>query len=262
MNRIIARVLGIALIIACSILAAPTNGGWHNAGSFGVEYAGPDGIIVEKMPLEIRSVPIHPDDGYADPKNWAPIDRLRYPSYGLLNFGGGYVLHNDDIRFCAEVFFIFDLSTSQERNYTNAPGTETRGYGAALTYLTFEQRGIISPSKYALLDFLDNISPEISGDLKLSEKNQIYLGARISLFQAQAENGWDRFDQSQINQIFSLGEYLPVSVYLRCHNVSLGVYYPVQIKLTDVGREAGIRIYPTLIIKTEFGSSIKSYESY
>jgi hypothetical protein len=247
-------VIGFVLGTALSVFSEEAETGWHSTANFSLKYAGLDGIIVENMPLAVRSVPIHPDDSYANVSDWAPIQRTRFNSNGMFSINGDYAFQNSKFRLCAGLTLFFSMACQQERNYTDAPGTESRGGGAALTYVAMKELGIVSAKISSPFEFLDNISPEISGDVKLSEKYDLSLGTSISYFRLQVESGWDRFDSKQIDNVFVFGDYLPVSVYLRWCGISLGIYYPLELNRTEIGKEADIRIYPTFVIKTEFGA--------
>jgi hypothetical protein len=104
---------------------------------------------VQTVPEYVRDVPAHPDDLWkVDPANVAPIadTPFSFPieiTKPFLDFklGIGFTegIFNIELgpRFASFIDTNYANSKVKERNYTNHPGTEERGYGAALTFYRF-----------------------------------------------------------------------------------------------------------------------------
>jgi len=130
------------------------------------------------------------------------------------------------------------------RNYTNHPGTSTRGYGAALTFVGTEVRGLI-PSFNNDLDFLSfifNLTPKVFAEYCLDKERQFRLGASLSYHQFNAINGWDRYDSYEIDETKTLAHIYPLTFEITFYNcLSLGVVYNLH-QLTSFGKKAETEI--------------------
>jgi hypothetical protein len=96
-----------------------------------------------------RLVPIHPSDTYALEKNNGPVKDV-LNSITAQNIKLRFGVEAQHKQFQADAGLGFGVSFISynkeglglaERNYTNAPGTSQRGYGAALTYIDLEENG-------------------------------------------------------------------------------------------------------------------------
>lgn len=214
-------------------------------------YSGPD-IEVKDMSLKVRGVPIHSDDSYALESNVGPLEKTRYATIGTFIFGRPWYKDHQQLRFNVGIDWIiyptYWFYDNELRNYTNAPGTETRGYGAALTFVGIQKRGIIPVIENTFVDMILNIVPKIGVELMLSEKGNSGFGFSLSYFLLQAVNGWDRNNSLEINKTYDLGHFMPVSVYGRYKRIEVGLVYPVALSKTNLGKEADIQTKLTLII--------------
>lgn len=214
-------------------------------------YSGPD-IEVKDMPLKVRDVPIHKDDSYALESNAGPVEKTQYDTIGTFLLGWSWYKERQQLRFNVSFDWIiyptYWLYDNELRNYTNAPGTETRGYGAALTFVGIQKRGIIPDIESEFVYMILNIVPEIGVDLMLSEKGDSGFGFNLSYFRIQAVNGWDRYNSLEINKTYDLGHFMPVSVYGRYKWIEVGLVYPVALSKTSLGKEAEIQTKLTVLI--------------
>jgi hypothetical protein len=175
-----------------------------------------------------RTVPIHPADTYANPKNNGPIKNI-------LN---SVEIQNLQLRFGLELQykqFLADFGVGAgvcmvnygkedfgfaERNYTNAPGTDERGYGAALTYYDLNEDNSIGSV----------ISPFIRLAYKIKSESKGYTDMNIFAeyspqlidFDTKLETGYDRWNRFQ-----SLGEK-NLKTSLTNHLIKLGVSFSPQ----------------------------------
>jgi hypothetical protein len=185
---------------------------------------------VLNVPEIIRYVPTHPDDHYASEKNNGPIEPDQIRGVSFIDFlvpyvGGGLeftlgkayldLTLNTDMPYfgnlCARALPYPDykpdkLYKSYRRNYTNNPGTSTRGYGAALTtYST-----AISPI----------VIPQLSGEIFIptnlilkNEEGHLLMGYSVRKYTFNMETGWDRYDMYEKNERFPVADILEHSVY-------------------------------------------------
>lgn len=194
-------------------------------------------INVKSMPLEIRDVPIHPDDTYVSLSNAGPITQEEYSksSTWMLGFSIKKDIKNKFLLGFKINWIIYPnrwLYDNALRNYTNAVGTEQRGTGAALTFVGIEERGIIP---------VLNLTPEILLETPLGFGNQILLGTSLSYFKLKAINGWDRFNKLEVNKRFTLSHLVPIAFYLSYKDIiTVGAKYIKSTK-TNIGKQANIK---------------------
>jgi len=221
------------------------------------KYVGPGSITIRNMPLEVRNVPVYPDDasrpGYT---HGGPIEGVTNNSYGLIMFcfGKDYKINNSIFSFSINWFAT--IPQERERNYTNNPGSSERGEGAALTYVTFKEFGVFPSTHDEGADDLIALTPEIRYTHIIPLKQPLFLDGSISYFHLQAHSGWDRFDYKEINHVYDLAYYVPVSLSLCFHILNAGIYYPIRVYTTSMGKEANIKDGPTFTVglKGFFGS--------
>lgn len=213
-------------------------------------------ISVKNLSLEMRNVPVHADDSFAA-KNAGPITDAGYDVNGTFEIGGNFSRRYNRLRVGAGVKWMIALADDAKRNYTNAVGTSERGYGAALTYVTLAKKGILLNSSDSLVYYILNLTPEVFVEAVILEKPSLALGCSLSYFNLQAVNGWDRYDKNEINEYYSLGHYVPVSVYLKIFatdlmDVAIGANYPVKLSETADGKEADIQRRLTWFVAARF----------
>lgn len=140
---------------------------------------------------EIRYVPIHPDDGIDSlSTSNGPIEPSNIDNLQAVNFniaaGLAYKKNNFEISGGLQIGFfdIFEDGGHHIRNYTNDPGTTTRGYGAALTYYMFNSDG---PRWHMLQPFLEL-------GYYFNDDNKFLIGMNLKRRRLVLETGWDRYN--------------------------------------------------------------------
>jgi len=206
-----------------------------------------------KVPEKSRYVPIHPDDGYARESNNGPIpnDTVELPKLEEIRFlKGGIQTDIGDVRFdiYGDLSYRLEDTTESEwdnihrRNYTNYPGTETRGVGAALTYYKAE--------------YGDDIIPGIKAEVHLPVKDDFYLmlGAGYRKYNIDVIKGWDRWNALQRWKTEKLGEVEEKSIYFGIEilsgekkNINLHLRGGANFNDIDAG-EAEFKNNPTYFI--------------
>jgi len=212
---------------------------------FGMRYTSLD-YKVENLPENFRFVPIHPNDDYASPSNNGIINQKEFKRehLGSIEYGHGWEKGRWDIGI-GFVWIFTHYDDVARRNYTNAPGTRTRGTGAALTFVSTEVRGLIpafSDNDLRFLSFILNLTPKVFAEYTLGKNNKYRLGASLSYHQFNAVNGWDRYDSLEINESKTLAHIYPVTLELTLYYcIKLGVVYNLH-QLTKFGKEAETEI--------------------
>lgn len=251
MKSVLMKAIMFALVFA--IMPIGSSGAFWDDHGFEISYGTPD-IRVDDLALEIRDVPIHDDDGYASKSNSGPIEQTNFKTAGTAaltwlmrkNIG-------ETTRAGLKVNWIVypehNTYDNALRNYTNHPGTEKRGYGAALTFAGIEKRGIIPSHNGGWLNVFTNISPELFLEKLFSEKKEWSVGASIGYFKFQAVNGWDRYDRLEINKTYALAHVVPVAAFIKrkiggSGYSEIGVKFPIA-KMTDIGKESGAKVSPS-----------------
>lgn len=216
------------------------------------------GSTVENMPLEIRDVPVHEDDsGYEGPINKSEYTLNHSFAISIMYsrvYGTG---ESDPLRFNWGLGFDWLIGMGdnfEERNYMNSPGTDDRGYGAALTYVKVGQGGIVPPLGSIFSDIFLNWSPRVKlevapfgGALK-----NLWFGSSVSYYRIYAQNGWDRYDSLEVRDSYDLAHVIPVRVYAKLLNMSSdginqGIMAGAQFQpdfLTSVGDKSKLSIDP------------------
>jgi len=183
----------------------------------------------------VRTVPIHPDDAYANPKNNGPIeDVLTGLSFQnvKLRVGAEATHNNFKANFGLGAGIAFVTYNSEygfaERNYTNHPGTDERGYGAALTRYSLQGDGtagmLLNP--FIRLGYQIKTKPSNYVDVNLFAE---YSPEFIS-FNTAVKTGWDRYDK------FEEFETRTVNTSFTNHFIKVGVGLPSKTpKETPLG---------------------------
>jgi hypothetical protein len=246
--------LFLTMILALSVNAQED---WGWVSHFSLKYSGPDDIVIKNLSEQAREIPIPTASGNAE---WATIQKAQYNSNGMFNLGSGFAFLNKKMRLSLEMIWMLYPIVIQEENCAISSSDPSGSKDFADCYVKMDERSPIPASGFDPLDLFDNLTPEISLDIVISKKNLFFLGAAVSYFNLQLENGkvknyfdtqgGDRKDY-QIDNRYILGYYLPVTFNVRWHYASLGICYPVQLYRTPLGRESDIRMYPTFVIKIE-----------
>ncbi len=189
---------------------------------------------VKDVPENIRSVPIHSDDGYAREENNGPIPKnssrlpplmeFRFLKSGLeIQLDGNKTLDiYGDLSFNTNQYLNCQIDEN-ERNYTNHPGTNKRGHGAALTYWGASYGPGFIPGIKVDLNFKDE------------KEDTFFIGAGYRKYDIEAETGWDRHDDLERRKNFELGEIEEKSFYIgwKTNNEDLNVQLKLGINWND-----------------------------
>lgn len=222
------------LLIICILQPAHCE---ERKGAFYLDFAD---IKVTNMPLAIRDVPIHSDDSWGKP---GPISKISYPIKTIASFDAPIITcRTKKMKLALRgQWFLFphhSLYDNALRNYTNAPGTETRGYGAALTFCGVETRGIIPTIGQAgFFDLFVNVSPEILASFPVSE--DFSINTSISYFKIQAVTGWDRYDNLEVKDTYNLANCYPIGISANYKGLAVGLKF-LNMQRTELGNQAGI----------------------
>ena len=129
----------------------------------------------------------------------------------------------------------------QGRNYTFNPGTDQRGYGAALT---FSGIGIEGPLTLLGLKpvYPFALVPKASLDIPLNNKKyRSIIGLSASYELLEAVNGWDRYNSHEANSTCVLAHVIPLSISFRFSGYEIGAQYLLNFK-TNNGLAYGTEI--------------------
>jgi len=240
------KILFLSIVIVALLFFPKTNLG--AAVGFGIRYA-TLGYKVNNMPSDFRLVPIHSDDGYTSPEKNGHIEQTKYTRNGWLSLEVELHQEKEQIKNLHwGISFVWIMHAMSDnvalRNYTNAPGTETRGYGAALTFATTGIQGLLPKiSDDNSINFLFNWTPKIFVDYYLNEKD-LFNKFRLSLsyHKFTAINGWDRYDHYEFNDIKTLAHIYPLSAELNIWKYyAIGITYNL-FKTTGFGKTADTKI--------------------
>jgi hypothetical protein len=211
----------------------------------------PNRATMDSVPLLLRDVPIHPDDGYARDENIAPI------SQGALTrdwLSAGFQLDaalegtfgpaalalgvRGILDVTAGVNSFFDKPARRRRNYTNAPGTDKRGYGAALTYVCFCE------------DRIQDLRPRAAIFSRFAS-GRAYAELSIEWQRYHVINGWDRYDSFEVRERHELAagtlSTLRIGVQTSEWRAYAG-YGWSHMQRTTVGGAGGLRTPPHFVV--------------
>ncbi|MFA6416927.1 MAG: hypothetical protein WCW61_01905 [Patescibacteria group bacterium] len=198
-------------------------------------------ISVSHLPEYLRDIPAHKKDGgkatgiiTREAYDYAfsiPFDlRYEYPSKTNTHFGFGITM-------------VIPIESFAKRNYTNAPGTDKRGYGAALTFAGITTLGPFS-SLAGIRPVLPGLAFTPNFFMETSLKNNVKTHLALGYQALGAINGWDRYDQLQSRQIKVLAHIFSLSAGLKAKflktNWEIGPSVLLPIK-TSTGREAEVK---------------------
>lgn len=174
---------------------------------FDLQFSMPPVKQVKNLPEYLRDVPIHSDDAWGIPGP-IPKDKAQAPWLTEIRF----LKLGTEIELNPETSWksYFDLSLNygywtkwgadiNRRNYTNAPGTEKRGYGAALTFWT--------PG-------YDSLIPGFRTELHFDNDNGCFIGAGFRKFHLEIITGYDRYDRLEHKSHKDIGQIYETSLYL------------------------------------------------
>ncbi|MDD5700240.1 MAG: hypothetical protein PHH00_03580 [Candidatus Nanoarchaeia archaeon] len=240
---------------------------------------------IQSIPEYMRYVPIHPDDTYAREEDNGIIEytERELPQFHpVLNAEAGIGLQGGLFDFHAgpklELILVSSLDSAfKERNYTNYPGTDIRGYGAALTYYS---AFVGNPSPFVTLGADARLSLKLfekeSGSSYTKVEGFLEYSGSFSPTRFILKNGWDRFDEHEIDKTydFELADiinhalkfgvsYTPMS-FKNNKGFSFSVswfgevYYPQIIKKTSFADEIGFNTSPCFMFGVEMDTRIRT----
>jgi len=224
--------------------------------------AGTPTAQVQTVPLEIRDVPAHPDDSSLSiaPIKDSEVTHFPYTLNLEAKVGVGFEGDNFDIRIGPKAGLVLtgNFSWPIERNYTNDPGSDTRGTGAALTYYNLQKEG---------LAFIPGASARVSIPLG----NQLIGFAEYSvdfLHQLFMENGWDRYDKFEVRKTYKLADLIdhtikvginfPMGPEFASGEAYIGVTIPQIIDKTDLADETKLEVSPSFLVGLKFGLDVNT----
>jgi hypothetical protein len=185
-------------------------------GGFSFRGASPQ-FSITGIPEKLRFAPIHKEDTYASEKNNGPIRDSADLNSGILDIvylraGAAFKLKNLELELTGNVTLSSKLGSDddddiKERNYTNAPGTNMRGYGAALTYYKLRYSGL---SYGGNLEAMIPLWRNKDGDYV----HKLVLGGRMQVHPVQIETGWDRYDFLEVDKARPLAKLNERGAYL------------------------------------------------
>ncbi|MFZ4631930.1 MAG: hypothetical protein ACOYL8_01825 [Patescibacteria group bacterium] len=203
---------------------------------------------VRNMPSYFRNIPAHKADGG---RPTGLIIKSQYESMGIFLYHYGAKLYFD--KSTLRVGIVFGYSGETEgRNYTNAPGTNERGYGAALTFSGISIQGPLALLCVKPLTPLLFITPKASFEHPINDKHDYpKLAIDVSYQLLTAINGWDRYDNLQCNEFKILAHIIPIGISYRAglgkpdDPLSFGVGLRCFLNFqTALGKEFDTIIFP------------------
>jgi hypothetical protein len=221
--------------------------------------------VIQNVPAYMRDVPIHPEDTYALLENNAPLRDSSFTFIPSLNigakFGAGIKKGDFDFNFGIKTWAEAYFGGTIERNYTNYPGTDKRGEGAALTYYqaNIGRSNIGAFAKALILNFF---SMEYSVDFPLSQ------GVSIT-------NGWDRWNSLEmknkyiaefktLNHTLKFGLNIPtdygINSFFPGLEICTGITIPQLISQSDLAKQIGLTISPYFFIECQLGWNFRTGE--
>jgi len=228
---------------------------------------------VSNVPERLRYAPIHPDDDYASEEDNGVIAEKEVKRIPFYSFPSPYVSFGlfrkfDKMNLSVGVrggyYFpepsLFDLrgkttlKTISERNYTNYPGTDKRGSGAALTYYGLAN-GDLSHYNDVYSFF---ISPSIS---------PFYFEYSSELSHLYLTRGWDRYNSLEVWKGSKLAEVITHNFIFGVRNFGFGERTnfdscPIDFKLgfgiptafkTSLGKEVNLNMKPNVFLQFKMG---------
>jgi len=210
------------LILGASLLSNPAKAqkvSFIKEMNMGVTY-NKENTKIANIPLIIRDVPKHPDDDYANDKDVAPVkdETLKMPDrISLINgkFGGKISFLEEklslnvgvetdlEIKLTSLLLENNDRPDLKERNYTNHPGTNTKGEGAALTFYDVTSAFLANWNTF--------IKPQVFSEIEINIPKRgelIKIGYGLYLEKLVARNGWDRWNALEVKEKYHLANLL------------------------------------------------------
>ena len=231
--------------------------------------------LINNIPEDIRNVPVHPDDIWAE-KRAGPIkDNEFSPKIDIFSANTEFGIGIKKGRFGFEGGPKLSMSFTEEsessiveRNYTNYPGTDERGYGAALTYYKILAKnnsiytpGISSRALYSISKKRLGSWRRVTGINLFAEYSFGWMFMPIYV-----ETGWDRYDELEERKEHKLSaRSLEHMIKLGCEFVLeevssvrayVGVRLPQEIK-NPGDNVAGLSMSPSVTLGTDLRVNLR-----
>ncbi|MFA5070920.1 MAG: hypothetical protein WC511_00950 [Candidatus Pacearchaeota archaeon] len=259
-KKLLGAVAGIGLFLTPVQKNSAEIYGFLGAG-YGHETQGNYSASVDSVPEIVRDVPAHPDDFYKTrPQDVGPIADtdfdLPFSGRGMnveLKAGVGIRKGIFDFKLGPKISLSSKedvVSSIKERNYLNHPGTEERGYGAALTYYKMKSESTSDIPFGGLAEFSLNFDLSDGHGLCLLNPFVEYSFLVIPK-EFYFETGWDRHDSLEKRKSYKITPNLlshtakaGAKIILGPWNIS--VYGGAEIlqspNTTDLGKEADFSV--------------------
>lgn len=200
---------------------------------------------VTHMALDIRDIPIHPQDDTIPREHAGVIKKTEYSSATWFSLDFMLMKQLDKIDlglgFSWILYPFYVFYDNELRNYTNAVGTEKRGDDEALTFVGIGTRGVIPHGdKLGAFNLLWNVTPQFTLEIPIKSRNAA-LGLSVSYHRLEAVNGWDRYNKLQVQHRYNMADIYPVSIYTKLYNFRLGMRYNC-VQKTIRGQNSGVKI--------------------
>ncbi|MCX6706580.1 MAG: hypothetical protein NT001_00345 [Candidatus Woesearchaeota archaeon] len=164
---------------------------------------------IKNIPEDIRFVRIHPDDDYADPNDNGPIQDSYMRGPPLIEFRALKIGLETELidKVYLDLYGELDLNIMSrgeinERNYTNHPGTDKRGYGAALTY---------NAPNFTPIPIIEE---RVDLRFPLNDTWRMGLGFGYREYDLVIEKGWDRNDDYEVDERVKIADIEETAYYL------------------------------------------------
>lgn len=197
-------------------------------------------MSVSNFPQYLRYVPPHGGDG-----GWSSeaIEKANYAFLFYVPYETRYTFPSKrKIKFGLSVAITLPLVGFDERNYTNHPGTDQRGVGAALTFTGITILGPISSltSVKPLPGF--SLIPRVFIESPLGDAT---MHTSLGYQSLAAINGWDRYDDLECYQKEVLAHLVSLNIGIGStlwgidYEIGPSILLPIK---TDLGRNSGAKV--------------------
>lgn len=203
-------------------------------------------MSISNLPQYLREVPAHKDDaGYPS----RTIERTNYAFSFSIPYDIRYTFPSErKIKFGLSAMLTLPIEDFAERNYTNHPGTDERGYGAALTFTGITILGPISSltslKPLLRLSFIPSVFIEVP-------MGRTTMHTSLSYKTLAAVNGWDRNDELECYQAEVLAHLISLNVGIKAtlwgidYEIGPSIILPIR---TTIGKNSGAKVYSGLYL--------------
>lgn len=227
---------------------------------------------VSRIPREFRYVPVHPNDGgeineILNEQNGTikekQVSREPYMEGFHLSMGGVKRFDKFDLYLGGEFRYypsegMPNLETAvSERNYTNHPGTDIRGEGAALTFYG------LANETFGRCKQTDAYSVFVRPAVYFADAGRFFVQYNAEWSHLNLMRGWDRGDNLEVWKYSRLAEILSHNFVAGVNlglggpytfEVDIGYSIPTIIGRTHLGRESVIKTHPNTFFQVKLGA--------